>query len=260
MFAYRLAALTTLALAAPAYAQEEPEREPLRTRVMLGPQLVPSHPGSDKVSLRPFVDVSRARGADEFEFEAPDEGFGFPVLRSSGFAIGPALGFEGKRDAESVGAPIHEVGFSVEAGAFVQGWIADTVRIRVEGRKGLSGHRGWTGSVSADYVARDGDDWLFSIGPRVTLADSKYHRAYFGITPADAVASGLPAYDPEGGVQAAGVTAGYMQQLSPRWGIATYARYDRLVGDAADSPVARTLGSRNQFSGGVALSYTFGRR
>lgn len=250
----------TLVLILPARAQEVPTREPFRTRVTLGPQLVPGHPGSDKVSLRPFVDVSRARGNDEFEFEAPDESFGFPVLRTSGFAIGPALGFEGKRDADAAGAPIHQVGFSVEAGAFVQGWLGDALRVRIEGRKGLTGHRAWTGSVSADYVARQGDDWLFSIGPRVTLSDSKYHRAYFGITPADSAASGLAAYDPGGGVQAVGLTAGYMRQLSRRWGIATYARYDRLTGDAADSPVARTLGSPNQFSGGIALSYTFGRR
>ncbi|WP_343520101.1 MipA/OmpV family protein, partial [Sphingomonas sp.] len=95
---------------------------------------------------------------------------------------------------------------------------------------------------------------------RPCSADRKYHRAYFGITSADAAASGLPAYDPKGGVQAVGVAAGHLHQLSRRWGVATYARYDRLVGDAADSPVARTLGSRNQFAAGVALSYTFGRR
>lgn len=254
------ALLPAIAFAFPAHAQEEVAREPFRTRVTLGPQLIPSHPGSDKVSLRPFVDVTRARGKNEFEFEAPDESAGFPVLRTSGFSIGPALGFEGKRDADALGAPIHKVGFSVEAGAFVQTWIADSLRVRAEGRKGLTGHRAWTGSVSADYVARKGDDWLFSIGPRVTLSDTKYHRAYFGITPGDSAASGLRAHDPKGGVQAVGMTAGYLHQLSPRWGIATYARYDRLTGDAAESPVARTLGSRDQFAGGIALSYTFGPR
>ncbi|APR54212.1 MipA/OmpV family protein [Sphingomonas koreensis] len=258
MFLRYAAPALVIAFAPPALAQDEAPREPFRTRVTLGPQLVPSHPGSDEVSLRPFIDVARARMGKEFEFEAPDEGAGFPVLRTSGLAIGPAIGFEGKRDAEAVGAPIHKVGFSFEAGAFVQAWLGDALRVRVEGRKGLTGHRGWTGSVSADYVARRGDDWLFSIGPRVTLSDRKYHRAYFGITPADSAASGLAAYDPKGGVQAVGLTAGYMRQLSRRWGVATYARYDRLAGDAADSPVSRTLGSRNQLSGGIALSYTFG--
>jgi outer membrane protein len=36
-----------------------------------------------------------------------------------------------------------------------------------------------------------------------------------------------------------------------------YARYERLVGDAARSPIIRALGSRNQLSGGVGLNYTF---
>ena len=77
------------------------------------------------------------------------------------------------------------------------------------------------------------------------------------VTPAAAVTSGLPAYDPNGGIQAYGATATFLTQLSPRWGIYTYARYDRLVGEAADSPIVRQLGSRDQLSGGVALSYTF---
>jgi outer membrane protein len=48
-------------------------------------------------------------------------------------------------------------------------------------------------------------------------------------------------------------------QLTPRWGIYTYAGLDRLVGDAADSPVVRQFGSRNQLSAGAALTFTFGR-
>ncbi|HEX8534210.1 MAG TPA: hypothetical protein VF662_08585, partial [Allosphingosinicella sp.] len=74
------------ALSAPAAAQEE--SSPRRTRVGLGPQLVPSFPGSDKVSLRPFVDVSRAKGDTPFEFEAPDESFGFAIVKGGGFAFG----------------------------------------------------------------------------------------------------------------------------------------------------------------------------
>lgn len=256
-----LAALSLGLLASgvtPALAQEA-TREPLRTRVMLGPQLVPSYPGSDSVSLRPFVDVSRARGDEIFEFEAPDESFGFPLLDTAGLEIGPALGIEGKRDSTDVGAPIHRVGFSFEVGGFIQAQLADALRVRVEARKGVTGHRGLIGVVSADYVARKDDDWLFSIGPRVTFADDRYQRAYFGVTSADQAASGLPAFDAKGGIQSAGAAAGSIHQLSRRWGVATFVRYDRLVGDAARSPVTRRFGSRNQFSLGLGLSYTFGR-
>jgi outer membrane protein len=241
----------------PAHSQEPDTGGEKRTRVILGPQLSPSWPGADKFSVGPYVDVSRTRES-EFVFEAPDESFGSPLLQSGNFAFGPAFGFIGKRTASDIGADLPKVGLSVEAGAFGQVNLTPELRVRLEGRKGISGHKGWTGEVSADYVARQGDDWLFSIGPRVTLGDAKYTRAYFGVTPAAAATSGLTAYDPGGGIQSVGVTAGYHRMLGKRWGIAVYGRYDRLVGDAADSPVTRELGSRSQPSGGIALSYTFG--
>ena len=257
---HQFSALLLVALAAvavPANAQESGENGEKRTRIILGPQLSPSWPGADKFSVGPYIDVSRTRES-EFEFEAPDESFGQPLVHSGNFAFGPAFGFIGKRKASDIGADLPKVGFSIEAGGFAQVALTPSLRIRAEGRKGLSGHKGWVGEVSADYIAREGDDWLFSIGPRVTFGDSRYTRAYFGVTPEAAVASGLPAYDPDGGVQSVGVTAGYHRMLGRNWGFAVYGRYDRLVGDAADSPVTRELGSRGQPSAGVALSYTFG--
>ena len=255
---FALSALPLIAPAAPAAAQQGDDAPAKRTRLILGPQLSPSWPGADKFGVGPYIDLSRAREGENFEFEAPDESFGSPLVHSGDFAFGPALGFIGKRKASDIGADLPSVGFSFEAGGFAQVNLTPALRLRVEGRKGLSGHKGWVGEVSADYVARSGDDWLFSVGPRVTLGDAKYTRAYFGVTPAAAAASGLPAFDPGGGVQSVGVTAGYLRQLSRRWGIGVYGRYDRLVGDAADSPVTRQLGSRSQPSVGVALSYTFG--
>ncbi|WP_428678995.1 MipA/OmpV family protein [Sphingopyxis sp.] len=243
---------------APAHASQDDDAPAKRTRIILGPQLSPSWPGSEDLSVGPYVDLSRSPEGVPFEFEAPDESFGSPLVHSGKFAFGPAFGFIGKRTAADVGADLPKVGLSIEAGGFAQVSLTPSFRVRIEGRKGLSGHKGWVGEASADYITRDGDDWLFSIGPRVTFGDDRYHRAYFGVTPAAAATSGLAAYDPKGGVQSVGVTAGYLRQLSKRWGVALYGRYDRLVGDAADSPVTRELGTRSQPSVGVALSYTFG--
>jgi MipA family protein len=255
--AVALLALAAVAWAATATAQE---KEPRRTRVALGPQLVPSYPGADGVSLRPLIDVSRARGDAPFAFEAPDESAGTALLRTGPLSFGPTLNFEGKRRSRDVGGALPEVGFTVEWGGFAQYQLAPPVRLRAEVRRGIGGHRGWIGVVGADYVARDADRWLFSIGPRLTLADDRYHRAYFGVAAENAAPSGLPAFDAKGGVQAAGVTAGFLRQLTPRWGLYSYAKYDRLVDDPARSPVVRRFGSRDQLSGGLAASYTFGRR
>jgi outer membrane protein len=246
------------ASAAAADGEDKPKKEPRRVRVGLGAQFVPAYPGADKLNLRPLVDVSLSRGSKPFDFEAPDESFGPSLIKAGGLEIGPALNFESSRKAEDVGAALDKVPFTFEAGAFVQYAFSPKFRIRGEARKGLGGHDGWTGQLSADYVARDGDDWLFSIGPRLTVSNGRYHRAYFGVTPAESAVTGLAAYRPGGGIQAVGATAGLLKQLDKRWGIYSYAKYDRLVGDAADSPVVRVHGSRDQFSGGLALTYTFG--
>ena len=246
---------------APAAAQDDGEtekKEPRRIRVGVGAQFVPSYPGADDHGLRPLVDVSIARGSKPFDFEAPDESFGPSLIREGGLEIGPALNFESSRRPKDVGVDLDKVPFTFEAGAFVEYEFSPKFRFRMEGRKGLGGHDGWTGQAGADFVARDGDEWLFSIGPRVTLSDARYHRAYFGVTAAESARTGLAAYSPRGGVQALGATAGFLTQFSKRFGLYSYAKYDRLVGDAADSPVVRGFGSHDQFSGGVALTYTFG--
>lgn len=245
---------------APAAAADEDgeKKEPRRIRVGLGAQFVPVYPGADGHSLRPLVDVSLSRGSKPFGFEAPDESFGPSLIKEGGLEIGPALNFESSRTAKDVGAALDKIPFTVEAGAFVQYAFGPKFRIRSELRKGLGGHDGWTGQAGADFVARDGDDWLFSVGPRVTVSDGRYHRAYFGVTAPESVRTGLAPYRPGGGVQAVGATAGFLKQLTRKFGLYSYAKYDRLVGDAADSPVVRSFGSRDQFSGGLALTYTFG--
>lgn len=244
-------------LAVPVLAQDG--EAPTRTRIGVGAHAYPSYPGSDRFDIGPMFDLDRARGDEPFRFEAPDESFGFAVVETGGVRFGPVVNFEGARTADDVGAPLPKVKFSLEPGGFVSFDLSDSFRLRAELRKGVSGHKGWVGTAGADWVVRDGDAWLFSIGPRVTWSNDRYQDAWFGVAPADAVASGLPAYDPEGGIQAVGATASFETQLSPRWGIAAYAKYDRLVGDAADSPVVIQLGSRDQLSGGLGLTYTFGK-
>ncbi|ONF96178.1 MipA/OmpV family protein [Sphingomonas jeddahensis] len=233
--------------------------EPRRTRVAAGPQFVPRYPGAKGVVVRPFLDFSRARGNEPFRFEAADESAGLPLLNASGFSFGPAIGFEGARRTRDVrGVP--SVGFTVEAGGFAQYQFAAPVRARVELRQGIGGHKGLIGMAALDYVARDRDEWLFSIGPRVTYSNGKYQRAYFGVPVESVATSGLPAFRPSGGVQAVGANAGYLMQFTPRWGVYAYGKYDRLVDDAADSPVVRRYGARDQWSGGLSLTYTFGVR
>lgn len=255
-----LAAATLAMIGAPAAAfAAESDKLPVRTRVMLGVQLTPQVPGAADVGLGPFIEVDRAREGEEFEFSAPDESFGFPLVSAGSVEIGPALSLTGKRTINAINANLPEAERTFEVGVFAQTVITPGLRLRGEVRRGIGGHDGWVGELSADYFLRDGDNWLVSLGPRVTLADGRYHRAWYGVTPAGAAASGLAAYRPGGGIGAVGVAAGGLVQLDKHWGLAAYARYDRLVGDASQSPIARGPGSRGQPSVGIGLSYIFGR-
>ncbi|AQR72484.1 MipA/OmpV family protein [Sphingomonas sp. LM7] len=253
------ATLPALLLATGASAQEEsPAKEPRRFRVALGPQLLPKYPGSEDLLIAPLWDISLSRGDTPFEFESADQNADLTVVETGGFSFGPAFAFEGSRRRNETDLPVDEVGVSIEAGGFVQAWLGSSIRARGELRKGVSGHKALVGNVSVDYVARDGDKWLFSLGPRISLSDRKYQEAYFGVNAAASARTGLTPYAPSGGLHAVGAAATTLFQFDKSWGVYGYAKYDRLVSDAADSPIVRAIGSRNQLSGGVALTFTFG--
>jgi len=233
------------------------DKEDLRVRVGLGAQVQPDFIGADSTKVVPLWRLNIAHGTDPFKFNAPDYSPGLPLISSGGFSVGPAANVASGRKNSDLDVPVGKVKTTIEAGAFVRYQLSDSLYLRAEALKGLGGHNGIVGQVGADQVWRDGDKYLFSIGPRVLLSDSRYQRAYFGVNPTAALASGLPAYRPSGGIHGVAATSSFSYQFDPRWGVFGYGRYERLVGDAAKSPIVRELGSRNQLSGGLGLSYIF---
>ena len=255
MMKRRLIAWMVLVVASTAASAQESQN--IRARVGLGAQLRPDYYGADKTVVAPLFDLDIARGDDLFKFEAPDDHFAFALIDKDGFSIGPAANIASGRKDSDVGAPLDKVKTTIEAGAFAQYQWGESIRLRAEVLKGIGGHRGLVGALGADHVWRDGDRYVFSVGPRILVSDGRFQRAYFGVTPAAASASGLSAYRPGGGLHGVALASGLSYQFNPRVGMFGFGRYERLMGDAARSPVVREFGSRNQLSGGVGLNYTF---
>jgi outer membrane protein len=230
-----------------------------RVRVGLGAQLRPDFVGSDSLDVAPLFDIDTARGSNEFKFEAPDYSFGLPVVDAGGFQFGPAFNLAaGRKNKDVDDLPLGRVKTTIEAGGYANYQVSPSFYLHGELLKGLNGHKGLVGTAGGDYVWRDGDKYVFSIGPRVLFSDSKYQRAYFGVTPAASLATGLPEYRPSGGIHGLAVASGLSYQFTDTFGMFGYARYERLVGDAAKSPIVRSdFGSKNQLSGGLGLTYTF---
>jgi len=245
------AAALALLSATPAAAQRT-------VTVGLGAQAYPQYPGADTYGIGPMPIFDIRRPGQPITFESADDGAGFNVLAyDSVINFGPAVRFQSKRDENDVGADVGNVGFTVEVGGFVSLLPSRNFRIRAELRKGLGGHRALVGSLGADVIFRDDQNYIFAIGPRVRWADNKYQDRYFGVTPAVAGVTGLASLDPDGGIYAVGGIANFTRRLGRNWGMQAYAGYDRLVGDAADSPIVRAYGSRDQFSGGAGLWIEF---
>lgn len=228
----------------------------VKVRAGLGAQVRPEYPGADKLEWVPYPKLSVAFGDKPFGFGAPDDSFSVKLIGSNGFSAGPAADLRSGRAASDIEG-FEKVGRTLEIGAYAQYDVSESIRLRSEVRKGIGGHQGLVGSLGADHVWRDDDKYMFSIGPRVRFSDGRFQRAFFGVTPEAAAVSGLAPYRPGGGIYAIGAISGLHYSLGNNWGLFGYGRYDRLIGDARNSPIVRDIGSPNQFSAGLGISHTF---
>jgi outer membrane protein len=245
-------ALALLA-AAPAAAQDEGGGGHIVT-IGLGAQAFPQYPGANSYSIYPMPIFGLRRQGTPMPFVAHDQGVGFDILGADSVVnFGPAFQLRARRREDDVGAAVGNVGYTIEAGGFVDLYPVHNFRLRGELRQGIGGHEGLVGDLGADFIIRDADTYIFSIGPRARWGDGDFNRAYFGISPAASVATGIPAYTPRSGFYAVGGMAGLTYKLGRNWGMRSYFGYDRLIRDAAASPIVRRFGSRDQFSGGAGL-------
>jgi outer membrane protein len=207
----------------------------------------------------PFVSLRRA---DAREWSAPDDGFDFSVYDSPGFSIGPVSRFELGRyrnDDPRRLFGIHDVSWSLEPGIFAEFWpIPNTLRTRSELRHGTGSGNGFVADAAADYLMHFGQA-TFALGPRLGLGDQDFMRRQYGVTLTDALQNGsVTPFKPDGGLRSAGVATSVTYDLSKQWSAVLYGGYDRLVADAAKSPLVKKLGSPDQFHAGLAMSYSFG--
>lgn len=259
LFLFALPAAVLLPTA-PAAAQDSDDKG---WTIEIGPGAYfrPKFPGAKDLELRPWpvIDVYRTKRGPTFE--TPDEGFGFGIVGDDSFRIGPTLQLSPGRDEEDAIAGIGDVDGSIEGGAFVESYVTPNFRLRGEVRKGFGGHKGVVGDLGADLIFGRPEALQFSIGPRARIANARYVRAFYGINPAQSALSGLPIHDVDGGLHSAGALAFAKYRLGGSWAIEAYGRYDRLLGDAKDSPLVLShVGSRNQYEVGLGLSYRFNIR
>ncbi len=218
----------------------------------------PKYPGSDEFSVFGFPSFKVRRAGTTDNYGAPDDPISFALIRSGGLRLGPSFRYVGSRspsdDIELLG--LSKVPWTLESGAFVEYWPTDFIRGRIDVRYGFHGHKGVVADFGVDGLLRSGA-WTFALGPRARIASSNYQNAYFTVSAPESLASGLPVYKAGAGLNSLGVAGFASYKFNPQWELTGYARYDRLVGDAADSSVTRLTGSPNQWTFGAIVGYSF---
>ncbi len=118
-------------------------------------------------------------------------------------------------------------------------------------------YNGWTAGLNAYAMQPVAKMVTVAGGAAFTYGSGNYMNEYFGVTPADSLASGLPVYVPGSGVRDVRGWAAAILHLSPQWHVSAGAMYLRLVGNAADSPLVSEEGSKNQWIYGVGALYAW---
>lgn len=232
-------------------------------RVGLGPVVGTTYEGGNdyKVRAAPLISL-RYRDivqVDNNQLRVNLLGQDGAMWESRNFRAGPMVKVDFGRSAKN--SPdltgLGNVSTSLELGAFVS-YTTGPLRYRIRTSQDIaSGHKGLLTDLDVSLAVYRSK--ILTVGGRLgtTYAGRKYMQSYFGVTAAQATASGLPAYTPGSGFKNVSVSMGGEYRVTPSWTLVMNGGYERLVGKVADSPLVSLRGSANQFSFGTYAAYAF---
>ncbi len=118
-------------------------------------------------------------------------------------------------------------------------------------------HDGYLITTSVQYWKPLSLAWDFGIRGGFTYGDGNYMDTYFGVDAADSARSGLAQFSASSGIRDVSVTPVLMFHLSKKWHIGGFLRYQRILSDAADSPIVDQRGDPNQLLFGLGVAYSW---
>ena len=186
-------------------------------------------------------------------FASSVEGLGVNLLHGKGYRAGLALTYDLGRDEDTDAAlaGLGDLRPAPEIKGFGE-YVLYPLVGRLDVRRAIGGHGGWTADAGAYVPVVGKDDFFVMLGPSVTWIDAENMRQSFGVDSRQAAQSGYAAYRPSAGVRDArfGTTAVWL--FAESWMLNFSGAAEWLLGDAADSPIAR---AHRQFVASLLLAY-----
>jgi outer membrane protein len=257
-------AVAALGLAAPAAAQQTQDDPPVAAAVApekidrdhvtigIGAAALADFQGSRHYQIQPapIVDVEQGRF-----FAKSGEGIGIKVINTPNFQAGVSVNWMRGYDAEDVPEGIGELKSTFGGRAFVSGQFAGfaaTVAVTAPVFGGDA--EGVLANARIAYPVRVSDTITISPAVGVSWADGKFMRRYFGVNEAQALASGLPVYEPSSGFKDVDARLAASFRLTRRISLVGIGMITRNLDRATDSPFNQRRWSP---AGVLGLAYTF---
>ncbi|TAK99189.1 MAG: MipA/OmpV family protein [Rhodospirillaceae bacterium] len=181
------------------------------------------------------------------------------MVRDSHWSAGPSLHLDPGRDESD--SPklkgLGDVGISLETGVYVA-YKTGPVRIRTQIRQDiLNGHGGLIADVDVNSRLFTSDRWTLSGNAQLTWTNGTYTNAFYGVTPTESVASGLPVYQAHAGLHDVSVNVVASYTINRHWSALGTLGLARLLSSSANNPLVSLRGSPNQVSTAAFAIYSF---
>jgi outer membrane scaffolding protein for murein synthesis (MipA/OmpV family) len=266
-------AQSTDAAPAPASALPDPNDPSDQLTVGVGGALLPDYTGSNNYRLRPAA-VVRGR-VSGISFSTRGTALDVNLIprgkEKFSFAAGPVVALGLNRTGkikDPVIALLPKRNKSIELGGFVGGSLHgltnpyDSLGAKVTVTHDVAhAHRSTIVTPSVDFSTPLSRTTYVGLSAGLDFVSSRYAQYYFGVTPAEATLSGLPAYAPKGGLKDWKVNLLAVQSLSGNLlkGLALGGTlgYSRLQGDFKRSPLVAQRGKAGQWLAALGLAYSF---
>ena len=233
----------------------------LHGSIGMGVAVMPEYEGSKDHKTRAIPNINLFYG-DTLFFTRMTAGANLLRFKTEqGIAItaGPLLALRRGRDQDENAAlnGLGDIDRALDAGGFVrfrkQGWHA-SVDIR---QNVTNSGQGATMKFSAGHGIPLGQKFKLRANLEATWASADYMKTFFGIDALQSTQSGIAQYEAGSGFKDAGVSVMADYAITRDWSGFATIRYKQLLGDAADSPIVASLGSRDQASASVGIKYRF---
>ncbi|HET9391500.1 MAG TPA: MipA/OmpV family protein [Steroidobacteraceae bacterium] len=226
----------------------EPNLPDWRVVAGLAAQVQPIYDGANAYKVRPgpVIDV---RYKDVGFFSVGD-GLGINILHGDHYQAGVAVAYDLGRKVSDDYTHLHGLGDISPAPAFKAFGTYVLAKkfplvLRADIRQIVGGANGTVGDLEA-YLPLPGSSKTFVMfaGPSITYADHRYTQHVFGVTPAQALASGYPRFGVHGGQNAVGVGFSATRFLTKHWLVNLDAALNHLRGSADESPITQSRRQR----------------